>query len=253
MNKKIASHNNNLDRPLTTINRRKVIKKKYFLFNIYKDFYKRINLSLHEDNRKGKVVELGSGAGFIKKIIPNIITSDILKLPQIDMHFSATDMPFKKNSTDAFVMIDVFHHIPDVETFLNEANRCLKKDGQIIMIEPASTFFGKLIFKYFHHETFNENSKWSFKSLGPLSSANSALPWIVFYRDRKKFEKKFPLLKIIKIEPHTPFKYLLSGGFSYPQLLPNSFYKFIDRLEKIISPLNPYLGMFYTIHVQKVK
>src|SRR5207248_73611 len=128
--------NKHLDLPATTIARSKIIKRKYFLYNIYKDYYKKIHASISPMNRKGYIVELGSGGGFIKKIIPDVVTSDILKLPKIDMQFSALAMPFKKNSVNTFVMIDVFHHINDVEAFLKEANRCLKMNGQIIMIEP---------------------------------------------------------------------------------------------------------------------
>src|SRR5438034_11844864 len=101
----IYKQNASLDHPSTTIKRRKIIKNKYFLYKTYKEFYKKINFSLMPVNQKGSIVELGSGAGFIKLIIPNAITSDILKLPQIDMQFSATNMPFKKSSINAFVII----------------------------------------------------------------------------------------------------------------------------------------------------
>jgi SAM-dependent methyltransferase len=247
------NHTQTLDLPETTIQRRKIIVQKKFLYNTYKYFYKLIYSSLNIKNRRGTIVELGSGAGFIKKIIPHVITSDILKLPKIDMQFSATKMPFKKNTLNGIVMVDVFHHIADVEKFLKEAERCLKKDGQIIMIEPASTLLGKLIYRYLHHEAYNSKAKWAFESNGPLSSANTALPWIVFYRDEKQFKKKFTTIKVIKITPHTPIKYLFSGGFSYPQLLPNYFESIIDLLEKLLKPLNFIFGMFYTINIVKYK
>lgn len=235
----------------TTLARKKIIKQKLFLKNLYEDFYRKIYSELSYNNRRETIVELGSGAGFIKKIIPTAVTSDILKLPSIDMQFSALDMPFKNRSVNAFVMVDVFHHIKDVEKFLTEANRCLKKNGQIVMIEPSSTLFGKLIYTYFHHEPYNARSSWFFESSGPLSGANSALPWIVFVRDRKKFERKYPHLQITKLETHTPTRYLLSGGFTLPQLLPNFMYLFITFLESLLHPLNSAFGMFYTIVIVK--
>jgi hypothetical protein len=33
---------------------------------------------------------------------------------------------------------------------------------------------------------------WSFPAVGPLSGANGALPWILFERDRARFEREFP-------------------------------------------------------------
>jgi len=248
-----TSSKENLDDPLITTQRSKILKQKFFLKKIYIDFYKDLSTSLSSENRKGKIVELGSGGGFIKKIIPNTTTSDILKLVKVDMQFSALKMPFKSTSVNAFVMIDVFHHINDIELFLKEAERCLKIGGQIIMIEPANTFFGGFIYKYFHHEAFIPKGRWIFSSSGPLSGANAALPWIVFFRDRKKFEKKYPNLKIIKTKTHTPIKYILSGGFSYRQLLPNTFYSSVNFIEKILSPFNAQIGLFYTITIVKIK
>jgi SAM-dependent methyltransferase len=242
-----------IDKPDTTVKRSKIIEKKLFLKNTYIDFYEKINTLISPKNKKGFLVELGSGGGFIKKVIPNMVTSDILELPKIDMQFSALDMPFKSNSVNAFVMIDVLHHIDDIETFLNEINRCLKKDGQLIMIEPSHTMLGKVVYKYFHSEPYNPKGGWTFASTGPLSGANTALPWIVFIRDRKLFKQKYPYLKITAIQPHTPLKYLLSGGLTFPQVLPNSFYPLVTFTEGLLNPLKNYVGIFYTIAITKVK
>ena len=77
------------------------------------------------------------------------------------------------------------------------------------------------------------------------------IPWIIFFRDRKLFEKEYPGLKIVKLKPHTPFRYLLSGGFSYRQLLPSFTYKWMANLELLLSPFNKFIGMFYTIELAK--
>jgi SAM-dependent methyltransferase len=250
----ITSKNNKyLDSPQVTIERSKLLKKKLFLKNTYIDYYLRIYAALSQNNRKGKIVELGSGGGFIKEIIPRVVTSDVLKLPSVDMQFSALKMPFKKQTVNAFVMIDVLHHINDIEKFFQEANRCLKTGGQIIMIEPASTSFGKFIWRNFHHEPYDQTAGWKFKTTGPLSGANGALPWIVFVRDKRIFYKKYPQLKIKKIEAHTPFKYLLSGGFTVRQLVPDFCYPFVKLLEEFCRPFNTQLGIFYTIILKKTE
>lgn len=226
------------------------IIKKTFLKNIYINFYKRIK---PRKVPNGKVVELGSGAGFIKKIIPNIITSDVIDGPGIDKIFFAEKMPFKKESVSAFLMIDVFHHIKDVKKALLEMERCLKRKGKIIMIEPWNSFWGHIIYKYLHHEHFDPNAAWRVKGKGRMSDSNTALPWIVFSRDREKFEKEFPNLEIVKVEPHTPFLYLLSGGLTKWQFLPNSLYPLAVKFERLISPLNRFIGMFVTVELRKVK
>ena len=227
---------------------KEIIQKKKFLNSIYFDFYERLRLS---SIPKGKIVELGSGAGFIKKVIPKIVTSDVIDGPEIDRVFFAEKMPFGNKSITAILMIDVFHHIKNVEKALTEMQRCLKVDGKIIMIEPYNSLWGGLIYKYIHHEYFDPNSEWKVKGKGRMSDSNTALPWIVFVRDKKKFEKKFPDLKIVKVEPHTPFLYLLSGGLTSYQFLPTFLYPLAKKFEKLISPLNRWLGMFVTVELQK--
>src|SRR4051812_26030622 len=114
-----------LDAPEATLLHREIIQKKPFLKKIYLDFYGIFKKSFPQINSQS-CVELGSGGGFIKEIFPNITTSDILPLPDLDKIFSALDMPFPDQSVDAFFMIDVFHHVPDSHRFLRELIRCLK-------------------------------------------------------------------------------------------------------------------------------
>jgi SAM-dependent methyltransferase len=50
-------------------------------------------------------------------------------------------MPFEDGTADAFVMLDVLHHVPTPAEFCQEASRCLRPGGRIVMIEPANTVF----------------------------------------------------------------------------------------------------------------
>ncbi len=240
----------NQDTKQALLEHRKKIRQKKFLYKIYVDFYRSFQ---EADIPQGPIVEIGSGAGFIKDIMPNVITSDVIKGPDIDKVFYASKMPFKKNSVAAFIMIDVLHHIKDSEEALNEMLRCLKNNGKIIMIEPYNSLFGRFIYKNFHPERKNFDTKAGWKIGGDrrMSDSNPALPWIIFERDRAIFEKKFPDLKIKRLFPHTPFKYLISGGLSNIQFLPTFLYPLVSKIEAKITPLNKYLGMFITIELQK--
>ena len=111
-----------IDAPAVVALHAQIIKKKPFLRLIYKEIYEGFKRRL-PPRPDVRVVELGSGGGFIKEIIPTAITSDVLPAPGVDMHFSALNMPFPADSLDALLMFDVFHHIPDVERFLSEACR----------------------------------------------------------------------------------------------------------------------------------
>lgn len=242
----------NLDDNSAALLHAKIIQKKPFLNKLYKDFYNQLKKSISGDVNTQLLIELGSGGGFIKEIIPGVITSDIMKLPNVDKCFSALDMPFKDGTVNTFFMIDVFHHVNDANSFLKEINRCLKRKGKVIMIEPANTFWSRIIWENFHHENFDPDGKWSFEKDKPLSSANSALPWIVFCRDRERFKREFPSLKIVSLNMHTPFRYLISGGLSVKQLLPTFTYALLKIFENILKPFNNYLGMFMTIEIEKI-
>jgi SAM-dependent methyltransferase len=241
-----------LDDVSSTVLHGEILQNKGFLKKLYADFYHILKDAIHFDDRAGrKIIELGSGGGFIKDVIPNILTSDILEIPSVDLVFSATEMPFENASVDSLVMIDVLHHIPDVRKFFQEVVRCLKQGGTVAMIEPANTLWGRFIYQNFHHETFDPNAGWTFESKGPLSTANGALPWIIFHRDRNEFTTQFPELKIIKTQCHTPLRYLISGGFTLRQLAPSWSYEIIKGFEYLLSPLNRRLGMFETIVLKK--
>ena len=242
-----------LDDSATTLLHAEIIQKKPFLRKLYIDFYKQLEKVVSDPEEK-VLVELGSGAGFIKEVISNVITSDILELPNVDKVFSALEMPFEKASVDAFFMFDVLHHITDPRVFFREALRCLKIGGRIVMIEPANTLWSRFIYRNFHHELFDTQAKWELGSrkAEPLSYGNGALAWIIFSRDRRIFEDEFPSLRIVRMHNHTPLRYLLSGGLTLRQLVPSFTYPAIKAIEYTLSPVNNLLGMFQTVELEKV-
>jgi SAM-dependent methyltransferase len=239
-----------LDDPATTVEHGRLIQRKGVLRKLYAENYGRFRQAIRHAP-EGMVVELGSGGGFIKEMIPEAITSDVLPLPNCDLVLSAESLPFADNTVRAIVMQDVLHHIKNVEAFFREAQRCLVPGGKLLAVEPASTGWARFIWKNFHHEPYRPDSDWTIPELGPLSGANGALPWIVFTRDRRVFERKFPKLKICKIDDHTPFLYLLSGGVRRWSLLPGGLYGITRAIERAIARLGIHMGMFLYIEIVK--
>lgn len=245
---KLRQHGGDLDDPQTTLLHREIIQSKYFLKQIYVNWYNRILKEIGGASNKN-VLELGSGGGFFKSICPDVITSDILPLEHCDKCFSAESIPYENGSIDAIVMINVFHHIPHCELFLREAQRVLRPHGKIVMIEPYNCSWSRFIYRNFHHEPFNVLVDWTFVSTGPLSSSNQALPYIVFERDLDLFKIKFPSLSMDKIEFHSPISYLLSGGVSMRSMVPAFLFPIIDRIEFVVSSRR--FNMFATITLSK--
>lgn len=241
----------NLDDPKATLAHRDIILQKPYLKQLYKDWYQ-LFISKTKDIKGGKHLEIGSGGGFYKDVFPEVVTTDILDLPNVDKIFSAEEIPYKDNELASIVMLNVFHHIPKPYLFLKEAERTLIKGGKIIMIEPANSLLGRFIYKKFHHEPFDEKGEREIKPGNPLSNSNQALPYIYFERDKELFKKQFQNLKINSVRYHSPFSYVISGGVSRSSMLPFFMYKFVNFLETVLSPLNKQLGLFCTIEIEKI-
>ena len=233
-----------LDSPEMTRQRFRLIKEKSFLNKFYQDCYLSIAGSIPE-NVNGKILELGSGAGFIKDYLPDCMTSEVLQNPDIDIVLDGQRLPFIDDSLRSIVMLDVFHHLPRVPLFLEEASRCVRQGGTIVMIEPWNTPWSHFIYRHMHHEPFDAGcSGWEFPRGGPLSKANQALPWIVFKRDRLLFERMFPQWHIAKVNLHSPFCYLLSGGVSLRSFMPGSLFGMWRTFEDKLQPCMSILAMF---------
>jgi len=241
------------DDPRTTELRRKIIKKKPFLRKIYEEWYGDLIAAVPASTVcPGQVLELGSGGGFLKELLPECITSEVFSCNGVDRVLDARALPFADASLRAILMVDVFHHIPDVTAFLHEAERTLASGGIVAMWEPWNTPWSRLIYKNLHPEPFEpETTSWSFPASGPLSGANSALPWIVFERDKAELASVFPGLKLETIRLDYPFSYLLSGGVSMRTLMPGCLFSPIRILERGLSLFGKHLAMFSFIALRR--
>jgi SAM-dependent methyltransferase len=239
-----------LDDPATTALRRRIIASKPFLRAVYDEWYAMI--AAHLPVVPGRVLELGSGAGYCDQFIRQLITSEVLCIPGISLVADGRCLPFRDGSLRAIVFTDVLHHMPDVRSFFAEACRCLARGGKVLMIEPWVSPWSRFINTHFHHEPFiPEAEDWSFPSSGPLSGANGAIPWIVFARDRGKFELEFPGLVIEQILPFLPFRYLVSGGVGMRNLMPGFLHGLWARLEQLLGRRMNTLAMFAFIALRK--
>ena len=232
-----------LDDPKTTKLRRDVILSNPFLAQIYAEWYARLKASFPPG--PGKVLELGSGPGFLKSYIPELITSETFYVDDLKIILDGQHLPFFEGALKGILMTNVLHHIPSPSKFFNEAARVIKPSGVISMIEPWNTPWSRMVYKHLHHEPFDPNSsQWQIPGGGPLTGANGALPWIIFCRDRHKFEQDFPAWRVEKITPFMPVAYLISGGVSMRPLMPGWSYPIVHQFERVLSPLNPRIAMF---------
>lgn len=229
---------------------RQMVYKKPFLRRLYQEWYEIIAAAL--PGGSGKVLEIGSGSSFIKSCIPEAITSEILNSAKVDIILDGHKLPFKEGALRCLILVDVLHHLNKPASFFTEVTRCVRCGGAVVMIEPWVTTWSRLIWEKLHHEPFLPTSaQWEYSLADPLLGANTALPWILFDRDRLRFESYFPQWQIKTIQPMMPFRYLFSGGVSYRNLMPAWSYSFWKKLEDKLEFSMKRIGMFAKIVLVK--
>ena len=241
-----------LDDPSRVNEIRGRIHEKGFLRKFYEEVYSKYQDVANRCPEGGLLIELGSGAGFVKEVIPKVITSDTIPYEGNDRVIDAMNMPFKEGELSGIFLMNVFHHIPDVGAFLREASRCLRPGGRIFIFDQHVGWISSFVLKYLHHEPFNPSSeKWDFDSTGPLSDANGALAWIVFQRDRQKFERDFAGLKLERYTPHSPLRYWISGGLKNWSLLPGGAFGAASAVDQALVKVSANFGSFVDIELVK--
>jgi SAM-dependent methyltransferase len=239
-----------IDSPDRISDIRAVIESKPALKRFYNDIYAKYAECLEKCPQKGLAVELGSGGGFAQQIIPELVTTDVLPYEGVDRVVDATRMPFEDYSVRFFCMLNVFHHIPDVGAFLREVGRCLAPGGRLLMIDQHPGWIGKPVLQHLHHEPFRPGATdWRFESTGPLSGANGALAWIVFVRDRERFIREFPSLRLIAYRPFAPLRYWLAGGLKSWSLLPAGGYSIASLLDRALLRISTDFGSFVEVEI----
>ncbi len=199
---------------------------------------------------KGKkvIVELGSGNGCIKKIIDNkkIILTDIIKYPWIDKKVDMMKVNLGKkylNKVDIFIINHSLHHCSSPFKTLKKISHYLKKNGFILINEPETSFFLKLI------QILIDDESWSLKTnvFSTKNIFNPKSPWIsntavaqLMFKDNQRFHKHFPQYKIIKNKLSEFFIFLNSGGVN------SSFFhiKFSKPILKLINIIDQILIFF---------
>ena len=166
------------------------MKGKKCLYDIYVEIYKLMMASAMKHLNLGvdaKILEIGSGGGFIKEIFPNVITSDIKPLSNVDMVVNAEDLPFEDGELSAIFAVHAIHHIPDINKFLTESIRTITDGGGVVCVEPYWSLLACYMYKKMHPEPFDKKAyNWTLDSSGPMSGSNQALSYILIKREIKK-------------------------------------------------------------------
>jgi SAM-dependent methyltransferase len=231
---------------------RLVWQKKSVLRAIYHDYYKRLLTQV----KQGKTLEIGGGIGNLKSYLPDVISTDIIKVAWLDLSCDAQALPFANESFDTLIAMDVLHHIQNPICFFTEVQRVLKKEGRLVLLEPAITKFSWFFYHFFHEEPVILNSDPLLKvPLDPNKDpfdANQAIPELIFGKFFKNFTQLFPALHLLKKEYLSLWCYPLSGGFKKWCLIPNFLINFLLKIERYLEQyLGKHIGFRLLLVVEK--
>ncbi len=216
--------------------RRELWRQKPVLRMVYEDFHQRIA----EWCKPGRTLEVGSGIGSIKGVLPEVITTDITPEPWLDATADAQALPFSGGSFDNLIAVDVVHHVEFPRYFLRESLRVLRPGGRLIMLEPAVTPGSYLFYRFLHDEGMN-------LSADPLlhgcpdpertpGAANQAIPTLLFGRWRSALQAQFPELRLHHLGHLSLLAYPLSGGFRPWSLIPARAAQTLISIERRLEP-----------------
>lgn len=211
--------------------------RKPVLRKIYRGFHSQIRRWLCDDI-DGATVELGSGLGQIKDVIPTCITTDVVPNPWLDRTENAYELSFANQSVANLIVFDVWHHLRYPGTALLEMWRVLAPGGRVVIFEPCMSILGLLVYGIFHHEPLGLRQRitWlapeGFNATDADYFAAAGNAWRVFHlRPRKPLDG----WRIVEVKRSAALSYVASGGFRGPQLYPTSLLPLLRSVDSVLD------------------
>jgi SAM-dependent methyltransferase len=228
----INQHNDEIQKNLAYWQTKPILRK------IYREFYQLIAAELADLDEK-KIVEIGSGVGSIKEVIPDCLRTDLFPNPWLDQVENIYALSFNNEAVSNLILFDVFHHLRYPGTALKECWRVLAPHGRIIIFEPGLSLLGFVVYGLFHPEpiaitrpiTWFAPENWSSNKADYYAAQGNASR-IFFHKKYRSFLKEWKLVKYKRI---TALAYVASGGYSKKQMYPDRFYPVIKFIEKIVG------------------
>jgi SAM-dependent methyltransferase len=198
---------------------------------------------LLESCPEGLVLDIGGGTAHIKDFRSDIVSTDILSFPGIDVVADAHRLPFPDQLFTGAVMLDVLHHLERPIEFLKEASRVLKPGGHLAMIEPAMTAVARRFYDHFHDEPVDMHADpFAQVAIDPDRDpfdANQAVPTLLFAAPAacRRVETAIPSLRVRSVKWLSLFAYPMSGGFQNWSLMPAALVRTMLAFEEKVPEI----------------
>ena len=231
-------------------------EKKPLLQDIYRDFYRLIARNLAPDV-EGNIVELGSGIGKIKEIVPDCICTDIFPFPWLDGSENAYALSFADGAVSNIIQFDVFQHFRYPGSALDECRRVLCPGGRLLIFEPYISWFGRFVYGVLHHEPvgIHDPIPWHAPPDFDLETDPyyTGLGNAMRIFETAEFAEKIKDWELVELFRLSGVSYILSGGYSKPQFYPHALLPAMMRIDALCSMVPALMATRMLVVLQKPK
>jgi SAM-dependent methyltransferase len=228
----IEQHNREINENLARWQRKPLLQLIYR--QMHTDIAKRL-----ETGVAGGIVEIGSGIGNIKEVIPNCLRTDLFDNPWLDRTENAYALSFADGSLSNLILFDVFHHLRYPGSALREFHRVLADGGRVLIYEPYISQLGRLVYGKFHHEPigWDEDIEWlAPQGWSPTDdeyyAAQGNASRIFAGDDARVTESGW---RVSSCDHFSQVSYVASGGYSGPQLYPRVAYGLMRAMDRALD------------------
>lgn len=215
-------------------------KNKPLLRKIYREFHREIAAQL-SCLEAPKIVELGSGIGNIRDVIPGCLRTDLFPNPWLDRVENAFALSFEDSSLSDLILFDVFHHLRYPGEALREFSRVLRPSGRVIIFEPYISPLGALVYGPMHAEPISMRSSidWNappqWKPTAPEYYAAQGNVTRLFFKSLESTE--LTGWNMVSRRRLAALAYVAIGGYSGPKLYPDFLYPVMKLADRALNRL----------------